>query len=217
MAQQHKRKLLAAVNRGIKKANKRAMGEFDGLHGSLPKGTSIMLSGIISYLREYLLEERRFSRAKVRALLAENLPMIHGPGKGFRAVSKDLEDEGVRVALGVLNSIASVLRVRDGQIKLDGRPLSAGDAISLLFSGRDGLRGARVKKGGSKRGADTRAGQQDRRNNMQRAINEAARKYPNEGFRRLAERVAGQLACDERTVRRHTQNPRKKANRDTIS
>jgi len=122
--------VLAAINRGIKKASKRANGngEFDGLCGSLPNGASIVLSDIIAYLRRYLLDDRGLTRKEIRRIAAG------------RSVSQGAQDEGVLVALGVLNSIASVIKVRDDQHRLDGQPLSKSDAIVLLLAGRGGLR-----------------------------------------------------------------------------
>lgn len=208
---EHALKLLGA---GIEKANKRTIGEFDGLHGSLPDGTSIMLREICDFLRTYLLDDRAFSEARVRALLTKSLPPIvpkklSKKRKTFRSVPRELEDEGVRVAIGVLNSIASVLRVKDDQIKSSGQPLAADDATSFLLSGTDGLRGAKVRRGGSHRATDTRDARRYRHAEMQKQIDEISMSHPKWSFRECARHVASKFECSERTVRRNTTNPRK--------
>jgi hypothetical protein len=148
---------LDAVSSGINKANKRSTAKFDGVLGSLPGETSLVLSHIVEYLREYLFDDKRFSKRKVRKLLEEALPTVHAPRRvekktargrqyesvensGFRSVSTALEDDGVRIAIGILNSIgSSVLRIGDGQIKLDGQLLNSIEVTMYLLSGRAGL------------------------------------------------------------------------------
>jgi hypothetical protein len=195
---------LAAVNAGIQKANALAAGKFRGLLGSLPEGTSIVLADILAYLRQYLFDERRLSKVAVWKLLKESLPSVSEPRKRFRSVAKDLHDEGVTVALGVLNSIASAARLDEEKAR-------------LLLSGTDGLRGAKVRKGGGKRGSDTTQRRTSRIRQIQQTFGDVAHQYPKKSYRDLARTVAGRLSCSERTVRRHTQNPRNKKSRDTTS
>lgn len=189
--------MLAAVNEGIDKANKRTAGGFDGLLGTLPTGTSELLQHIFAYLRHYLLEERRFSVEQVQRLCRAALPPVKPPRrKRFPAVPPELEDDGVRVSVGLLNSIASVLRLQNQQ------------TIRLLLSGQDGVRGAKVREGGGKRGKDTQQ-EQDRRNSeMQSLVDRAAQQNPKWSYRECARHVAKQLSCSDRTVRRNTKNPR---------
>jgi hypothetical protein len=150
---------LRAVTAGIKKSDKRSRGEFDGLYGGLSNDAAIVLADIVADLRQYLLDEKRLTKATLRKFLADTLPR-----KGFRSVSQRAEDEGVRVALTVLNSIASVVKVRDGQHKLDGRPLSKAEGTLLLLSGRAGIdrhrymeRQRTTAKKGSRIRSETRA------------------------------------------------------------
>ena len=106
--------LLAAISEGVEKANKRSFGEFDGLHGSLPEGTATVLNDVVAYLREYLFDERVLPSLTSEAYRREHADPQARPG--IPLVSRKIKDEGIRVALGVLNSVASVLRVKDGQI-----------------------------------------------------------------------------------------------------
>lgn len=129
---------LKAMNAAIEKANERSRPEFDGVFGSLPEGAATVLGDIVANLRQYLLDEKGVTETELRKLVAEILPH-KGLPKGLRSVSHRAADEGVRVAIGVLNSIASVLRVRDGQYKFDGQALSKPDAIVLLLAGHDAL------------------------------------------------------------------------------
>lgn len=208
--------LVAAVNRGVKKADRRGRGLFDGLHGSLPQGAAILLEDIVSYLREFLLDEKGLSKKTIHRLLAEEAPR-----GAFRAASRELdeelEDDAVRIALGILNSVRSALTARDNQVESGFPQLSSEEITSLLLSGRDGLRGARVKKGGGRRGADVQKEQTQRRDKMQLAMDDFARRFPRETHRQLATRVARLIGCHERTVRRRTQNPRPKARRGMTS
>lgn len=125
---------LNAVTAAIKKATRRGKGKFDGVFGSLPDDAAVVLRDIVVYLRQYLLDERRLSKKALRKLAAESLPM-----NGYRSVSQRAEDDGVRVALSVLNTVCSVMEVGDFQQKLDGQPLSKSEAIMLLLSGRTGV------------------------------------------------------------------------------
>ena len=142
----HNAALLAAVSEGVEKANKRSVGEFDGLHGSLPEGTAIVLNDVVAYLREYLLDEKGLPESDVRSLFADSVP-IHKRRQGFRSVSKKMKDEGIRVAVGILSSIASVLSVKDGQINPRdsrgmakwGGPLGKDEAMRWLLSGEHSL------------------------------------------------------------------------------
>lgn len=205
----HNPERLAAINEGIEKANSRAVGAFDGLHGSLPEGTAIVLNDIVAYLREYLFDERGFSESQLRKLLAESLPPIHKRREGFRSVSKETEDEGMRVALGVLNSIASVLRVRDGQITPRDKggvakcsePLSKDEAVRWLFSGEDGLNRHRYlgrQRATARRGAEARSEKrQDREHAWQKIGMPLRTKHPEWSNNRLAQSIA-----------RSTQGPR---------
>jgi hypothetical protein len=198
-------KLLAEVTAAIEKANTRNRGAFDGLFGSLPEGASPLIDELMSYLRRYLLDERGFSEKRVRRLCAAATPPLKETGKVFRPISRDLDDEGARVAVGILNSVAAAMRLTDKQ------------AIRLLLSGKDGVRGAKVREGGGHRAADTKDELRQRISDMQKMIDEAARKYPDSSYRQLAKHVGVTLGCDERTVRRNIQNPRKKRSRDTTS
>lgn len=207
----------------LKEERRRGTGEFDGLLGSFPEGTSIVLSDIIGYLRRYLLDERGFSEAEILKLLNEHLTPLHEKAMGFSSY-KPL-DEGMYVAVGILNSIRSALRVTGKQLtprNKHGRPiydrkLTDDEHVRLLISGPDGLRGARVRAGGGRRGLDIKTERQLRVTEMQRKINEAAAKFPQMDYRNLARRVAAELKCSERTVRRNTRNPRTMRLRDTTS
>lgn len=103
-----------AVNAGIAEANRRAAAKFDGLHGNLADEAAglpddaygTVLDHIWNDLYDYLLIEKRFRKTKIRRLLAENLP-----SDSFQSVSRDSEDEGVRIALTVMNTIASATRL----------------------------------------------------------------------------------------------------------
>jgi hypothetical protein len=185
--------LLAEVNAAIDQAVSRSSGEFDGLLGSLPGGTAVVLEDVVKHLRRYLLDERGLTENQIRRIAAG------------RSVAQFAQDEGVRVALGVLNSIASALRLSDKQ------------AIRLLLSGKDGVRGAKVREGGGRRGADTHEEQRRRVAAMQAMIDETARTHPAWSYRELAKYVGKALGRDERTVRRNSQNPRKKGGRGTTS
>ena len=201
-----------------KEQRRRATGEFDDLLGSFPEGTSVVLSDILSYLQEYLFDYKHLSEEEVRRLLDERQTRIHKKGGGFRAFAGHL-DEGVDVAVGILNSIRSTLRVKGTQItpkKLNGRPiykreLTAEERVRFLLSGLDGLRGARVRIGGGKR-SQKWGDENDKERwyrQMQELIDEAARQRPYCSYRQLAKYVAQTKGCSERTVRRHTRNPRR--------
>jgi hypothetical protein len=188
-----KAELLAAISGAIKKASSRSSGEFDGLYGSLPAGTGTLLEDVVAYLRQYLLDERGLAESEIRRIVAG------------RSLSQRAEDEGVRVALGVLNSIASALRVSDKQ------------AVRVLLSGKDGVRGARVREGGGKRGLDTRERQQRRAQAIRDMVEKTARQYPDRPYRELARHAARALGCHERTVRRIARDPRVKGKRGTTA
>jgi hypothetical protein len=67
-------KLLAEINKGINEANTRAAGEFNGLHGSLPEGTSIVLADILAYVRAaYNRAQRLDERRKMMQAWADYL------------------------------------------------------------------------------------------------------------------------------------------------
>lgn len=199
--------LSSVVDAAIKRASERSSGQFDGLYGSLPDGASIVLKEIVGYLRSYLLEERRIKEPRVRALMAAALPP-ETRASHFRSVPRELEDEGIRVAIGLLNTLSSIFRVKDGQIALDGEPLSVQESYAYLLSGRDGLRGAKVRAGGSHRGADTKEDRTRRYRQMQQLVDQAADKNPQGTFREWAQSAAHELQCHETTVRKNTRNPR---------
>lgn len=207
-----KQSMLDAVNAGISEANRLADGTFDGVLGSLPSGSSQLLADILAYLRWYLLTERKLREPQVRALLSKSVPPIHKPGQGLRSVPRNCDDPGIGLAIGILNSIASALKLENRSVKINGREYSGADAVALLLGGRDGLRGMKVRLGGAHRGSDTRMSAQavdDLHREMQRAINEEASSHPDEGFKKLAERVAARFSCNERTIRRNTKKPRR--------
>lgn len=186
---------LEAMTAAIKKVGERRRGAFDGLLGSLPDGSAVMLADILAWLRQYLLDERGLSEKQIRRI-----------GAGLSAPQRWREDEGVRVALGVLSSISSALG------------LSNREKVTLLLSGKDGVRGVKVREGGARRGADIQQQRSSRVAFMQAAVDEAAREYPNWSYRELAKHAGKRLRCDERTVRRNTQNPRMRgSNRGTSS
>lgn len=188
--------MFGAVERGIKKARKNVDGEFDGLRGRLPDGTSVVLSDIVAYLRQYLLEEKGFAKALSRRKSSRRA--------SFLAV-RSAQDDGVRVAVDVLDSIASAVRLGNKQ------------AARLLLSGSDGVRGEKVREGGRRRGADIKAEHSDRIFKLKQRFDELAQLHPKDSHRILAEQVALEFDCHERTVRRYTQHPRGKLKRDTTS
>lgn len=205
--------LLAQVTAAIAKADRRSRRKFDGLLGSLAEEAPPLLSEIFGYLQRYLLDERGFSEERVRRLYSEALlprerrpPLKEGDHESeFRSTSPELEDEGVKVALGVLNSIASALTINDKQ------------TVRLLLSGKDGLRGAKVREGGGRRGASVQEERGRYVAGMQAMLDETACRYPAWGYRKLADHVGRAFGCDERTVRRNTRNPRLKGGRGTTS
>jgi hypothetical protein len=197
-------KALRAMQQGIEKANKRSAGDFNGVFGSLPKEAAAVLHEMLAYVRHYLLEERRLTEAQVKKYAAQLIP-----ASGFHSVSAQAEDEGIKVALGVLNSIVSVLRVEDETYKANGKSLSKRDAIAHLVSGSDGVRGMKVREGGGHRGSwdageDT---QEQRIQKQQDKVNEVARQNPDWPFRRVANHVSQLLGVSERTIRRNTRKP----------
>jgi hypothetical protein len=199
--------MLAAVSAGIRKANRRANGEFDGLHGSLPEGTARLLDGILGYLRSYLLDERELSETRLRALLAESLNI---QGKQFQSTSRELADEGVRIAIGILCTVWSALKIDNGTGTLGSGRRDAADVRAILLSGIFGLTGAKVRRGGSKGAATVHGSMVDRerrRSAMQTAMDRAARDHPRLKYRALALLVGAKLGCHERTIRKYTTNP----------
>lgn len=195
--------LLAEVTAAIDKADSRGKRAFDGLVGRLPEGASPLLGEILDYLGRYLLDERGFSEKRIRRLCAEAQPLRRESGGEFRSVSREFDDAGISLAVGILNSIASALRLSDRQ------------SIRLLLSGTDGVRGEKVRKGGGDRGFDTREAQQSRLLRMQAMVDEAARKSPDVPYREIAARVAAAVGCHERTIRRNVRDPRLKRGRGT--
>jgi hypothetical protein len=125
---------LEAMTAGLRIAKRRSGGQFDSLFGSLPEGTATVLEDVVTYLRQYLLDERGLAESEIRRIVSG------------RSVSPLAEDEGVKVALGILNSVASVMKVRDDQYKVDSEKLSKSDAIVLLLGGRDALQHHRRKR-----------------------------------------------------------------------
>jgi hypothetical protein len=214
MSRMQKRKsaLRDAINEAIERANRRSTGEFDGLRGRLPDGASIVLADIIAYLRQYLFDERGFTESRLRKLLTEVLPPIHKGGQGFRSVSQDSEDSGLTVALGVLNSIASVLRVKDKQISRRNKDgpktrelLTRDEAIWWLLSGDDGLGGRRyvqrqrefARRGGQAR-SDARQRSEDQWHEEARLLRQ---KHPQWTNSELARHIARNRDKSQNTVR----------------
>jgi len=106
------------------------MGSFDGnrgLYGSLPDGVAPVLNEIFTTLRSYLLDEMQLKQSRIVELMDERHPkhtarrtekkgrLQHQSieGSGFGVDSKELQNDGVRVAIDVLNSVLSAVRVTD--------------------------------------------------------------------------------------------------------
>jgi hypothetical protein len=150
MKMQAKRDALEAVNSGIAEANKRAAGRFDGLFGSLPDGTSNVLNDIIAYLARYLLAERQCDETLIRKLL-----QAHARNPVAALGIKEMQDDGIRVAIGILASLSSALNIEDGKFNpkdKNGRPiyrkpLTKEEAVLWLLSGSVGLRDFRRQEG----------------------------------------------------------------------
>ncbi len=134
---------IEAISAGVAEADKRAAGPFDGLLGSLPDGASKALNDILGYLGYYLLNERQCNQALIRKLLEAH---IRNPIAALRV--KELQDEGIRVAIGILAALSSVLNVKDGVLNpkdpngrpIHSKPLTKDEAMWWLLSGSVGLR-----------------------------------------------------------------------------
>lgn len=200
-AEEMRAEISAAIDRAPLQSSR-----FDELNCSFPDGTPTVLTELIGYLSGYLLKEKGLTVKRVLALMATALPP-KGRKSHFRSVPLELEvafeNEGIRVAIDILNSIASALRLIDRQ------------KVRLLLSGTDGVRGAKVREGGGNRGVDTREAQQSRVRAMQDLVEETARMHPDVPYREIARLVARSLGCHERTIRRNVQDPRMKGSRDT--
>lgn len=96
-----------AMNAGIAETNRLARGEFDGLLGSLPTGTSLLLSDILDELRWVVLEH--YSDEETLALLEERRPQLRPDGlSSYRNCT--VVPEEVELALRLLNLIGSANR-----------------------------------------------------------------------------------------------------------
>jgi hypothetical protein len=150
MKMQAKRDALEYVNSGIAEANKRAAGRFDGLFGSLPDGTSKVLDDIVAYLARYLLTERQCNETLIRKLLQAQ---ARNPVAALGI--KEMQDDGIRVAIGILASLSSALNIEDGKFNpkdkdgrpIYGKPLTKEEAVLWLLSGSVGLRDFRRQQG----------------------------------------------------------------------
>lgn len=100
--------LLRAFNAGIREANQRERGKFDGLFGQLPQEASQLLRDIVSDLRDYVL--RKCTKKEARRLLRERVPQ-----KKYRNVTPISDD--VELALRLLNNINSAMRCTDDDPK----------------------------------------------------------------------------------------------------
>ncbi len=172
--------LLKAMDQGIEMANKRSSGQFNGVLGSLPKDAARVLDDIVAHLRSYLFDNRGLKEEEIRTT-----------DKGVSVAPKWRHDEGARVAVGVLNTILSAVRVRNGQFTLDGKPLSKADAVALLLTGPDSPRRRERQRTNAKKGSQART--EGRRNRETRWL-ELARplraKHPEWSDSTLARNVA---------------------------
>ena len=164
-----------------------------------------VLQDIISYLRRYLRHERGYSEEQVQHFCECLMPLGKQQRSHFRSVPQEIDDEGVKVSIGLLNSIASTQGIQNKEI------------LRLLLSGKDGVRGAKVREGGSKRGPDIREDQARRKKAMQAMVDSMAHKNPERSFREIAEHVAKHFGVHETTIRKNTANPRSSRPRGATS
>lgn len=115
---------LRAFNAGIREANRRERGEFDGLFGQLPQEASQLLKDIVSDLRDCVL--RKCTKKEARRLLRERVPQ-----ERYRNLTPISED--VELALCLLNNIRSAMRSKDDD---PGHP----DYFTTLIFGKVGVR-----------------------------------------------------------------------------
>jgi hypothetical protein len=120
----------AALDAGIAEANRLSKGQFDGLLGSLPTGSSKLLQMILDELRWVLLENYTDDEAK--ALLRE-----FEPRPGFRNMS--VVSGEVELAIRLMNLIASTLRCEGDR------------RINFLFGPKEAARRSGSRKGGRSR------------------------------------------------------------------
>jgi hypothetical protein len=130
----------------------------------VPDGTAKVLIDIRDYLLDYLRAWKQLGNVQIRSLMAESLPQ-----KGFRSEPHELADEGIGLAIPLLNLIASMSRVviKKGST-IDGRALTTNEAKRWLASGEPGLRDSRYserikefgQKGAQHRTSASRSNQQ---------------------------------------------------------
>ena len=191
-------KALRALDRALDDAN-RYSSDFDAIFGRLPSEAAGALHDIVAYVRHYLLKTRRLSVSRVKHLAAQLIPR-----HGFRSLCPEVDDEGIIVALGVLNSIASVLRIVDGKFKLNGRPLSGADAITYLVSGSISVRRRQQQRASARKGSQQRTDARKRREARWIEIARPLRgKHPDWSNAELARHVADSqdVHTSESTIR----------------
>lgn len=147
-----------------------------------------ILTAIVSDAVRYLLEERKLTALEVNAYADQ---LLRGPEHYSRSL-----DDAIRLSLQMLERLKPVLSLTDA---ID---------ITRQLSGEDGAIGARVRKGGCRRGDDTRKELTKRTKEMQSLADASAQKNPKWPFRKIAEQVGRQLEVHERTVRKRIRNPR---------
>jgi len=121
LSQNHE-EIIAAIQVVLDEVNRRSSGEFDGLLGSLPEGTSALVASITYYLRGYLLDKH--DEQVVRAMQKKF-------SSGWHWANYSGADE---MALGILDLIASAYNFE-------------GERFDILLSGIDGWRGKRSNRG----------------------------------------------------------------------
>lgn len=116
---------LKALDAGIDEANRRERGDFDGLLGQLPDGASLALQGVVSDLRDYLLN--KYPEDQLRELLEE-----YEPRPGFQHLTP--VDDGVELALQLFIGIRSAMRCE-------------GEHLAILIFGKAGARDEKRQAG----------------------------------------------------------------------
>jgi len=92
---------MVALDAGIAEANRRELGDFDGLLGQFDPEASGLLRDILTHLRDYLLD--RCSDDEARHLLT-----VFEPRPGYR--NMPVVDDDVLLAIDLLNMFRSVAR-----------------------------------------------------------------------------------------------------------
>lgn len=190
-----------AFDRGLKESERRNKGKFDGLMGDFQGEHSELLRDICLYLRDHLLD--RCSQDDVRDLVRLKRPpkWNESPEELARALLKEYSPrdgwvtpvpEDVEFALGLVNMIASALRVEP-------------ERRDLLILGKAGKRDKKRQEGAAK------GSSQSAQQRKEQAWNEWGRRCVNDAKSLLAtgsherHELAGILARkydkNERTIR----------------